>query len=46
MRHFPAQAKQLNVKSKGFTIPELMVGVVAGTLIMGASSVACDQPKH
>ena len=40
MRHFPAQAKQLNVKSKGFTIPELMVGVVAGTLIMGASSVA------
>ncbi len=40
MRYFPAQAKQLNVKSKGFTIPELMVGVVAGTLIMGASSVA------
>ena len=40
MRHFPAQANQLNVKSKGFTIPELMVGVVAGTLIMGASSVA------
>jgi len=40
MSHFPAQAKQITAKFKGFTIPEMMVGVVAGTLIMGASSVA------
>ena len=40
MRQIPPQVKQLHKTSKGFTIPELMVGVVAGTLIMGASSVA------
>lgn len=32
--------KRSHKKSKGFTIPELMVGVVSGTLIMGASSMA------
>ncbi len=32
--------KRLHKRSKGFTIPELMVGVVSGTLIMGASSMA------
>ena len=41
MRYFPRhQAKQSRVKYNGFTLAELMVGVVAGTLIMGASSVA------
>ena len=40
MRYFPLQAKPSRVKSDGFTLPELMVGVVAGTMIMGASSVA------
>ena len=40
MRHFPLQGKQTKVKCSGFTIPELMIGVVTGTLIMGASSVA------
>ena len=40
MRYFPLPAKPSRVKSDGFTLPELMVGVVAGTMIMGASSVA------
>ena len=40
MGHFPVQGKQTRVKCSGFTIPELMIGVVTGTLIMGASSVA------
>ena len=40
MRYFPLQAKPCRVKFDGFTLPELMVGVVAGTMIMGASSVA------
>ena len=38
MRYFPLQSKPSCVKRNGFTLPELMVGVVAGTLIMGASS--------
>jgi len=40
MAHFPLQGKQTRAKCSGFTIPELMIGVVTGTLIMGASSVA------
>ena len=40
MSHFPLQGKQTRAKCSGFTIPELMIGVVTGTLIMGASSVA------
>ena len=40
MRHISNHSSQSRHTQRGFTIPELMVGVVAGTLIMGASSVA------
>ena len=40
MRHISHHSSQSRQTQGGFTIPELMVGMVAGTLIMGASSVA------
>ena len=41
MALIPAKMKLLRTnKANGFTLPELMVGVVAGTLIMGGSSIA------
>ena len=40
MRQFPIQGQQTRVKCSGFTITELMIGVVTGTMIMGASSLA------
>ena len=33
------QKKTQNQRSKGFTIPELLVGVTTGTLIVGAASM-------
>ena len=41
MALIPAKMKLLRTKkASGFTLPELMVGVVAGSLIMGGSSIA------
>jgi len=40
MALIPSKIKAIKKESKGFTVPELMVGVVTGTLIMGGSAMA------